>query len=374
MPDGRSKYIELLNLAAEWAEESGAPMNMVLRHLCEWAVAGGFPEGAFMISTGDEIPPLDVLTAFRLVAGNGRANIAGYTAHKDPAVEIELLRRVLVPTQAVLDFCERTSTRPPASLRQRFGWLFARRDRRKNLAPPECPGVEEHVVRHFARRNAAFGVDSLRAMLADLTGKSGRPRSRRVREESSDPGYLESKWADRHQSIQEDIRRCGDEQLQQDLDALQIAWQMFVAEQHSAQAQAAEQARVVAEAVPLSDAIVEVAAIDQPAAMEPRLRIWNSTRCVRLDGAEVILTRRSFKLLRVMTEAAVESAMLVSIGVLESLVDGSGDKAVAQAVYVLKQELIRGGVAPDCARTLTENFRGTGYRLTLPASDIQIDD
>jgi hypothetical protein len=68
MSPEKSRYISLLALAADWGAEAGVPRELVLRRLCEWAMAGAFPEGAFITATGAQVRPFDIYMSFRAFA------------------------------------------------------------------------------------------------------------------------------------------------------------------------------------------------------------------------------------------------------------------------------------------------------------------
>jgi Transcriptional regulatory protein, C terminal len=109
---------------------------------------------------------------------------------------------------------------------------------------------------------------------------------------------------------------------------------------------------------------------------EPRLRITRPGRRARFDGTDLRLTPRSFDLLVILAEGMLQSAAPVEKRHLEDrlLVGNFSEKAIGQAVNRLKSELMKSGVCRENAQSLIENVRAAGYRLTLSASDIQIDD
>jgi DNA-binding response OmpR family regulator len=364
------RYIPLLSLAGEWARDSSMPQELVLRRLCEWAAAGGFPEGAFVTSTGDNIPPLDLLTALRAIVGNGHATVGGWIVHIEPLTAMNQLKSALVSGRHVLSFCERTNTIPPPSLCGKLKRLLARRDRRMQIAPPECPNVDAQVATKLARQRAVDALVLLRRHISSLRHEQAiGPVC--GEQEPGNIDYWKKRWAKISSRARADLRTCDDKDLQQELDALELEWESLAANHSSVVGGEAEKLRVAPDAGTLASTTAE---IGEATIAEPRLRIWRRKGRVRLDGFEPILTPRSFRLLEKLTAAAVESPVPVPNCDLKKLVDGSGDKAVAQGVYQLKQELIRGGIAGDRVQTLIENVRANGYRLTLSAADIQSDD
>jgi hypothetical protein len=60
--------VHFLALPAAWAEQAGMPKEMVLRHLCDWAIGGGFPPGAFVYPSAAPIEPFDIYMSGRAMA------------------------------------------------------------------------------------------------------------------------------------------------------------------------------------------------------------------------------------------------------------------------------------------------------------------
>src|SRR5947208_11602482 len=101
MGDEKINYIPFLALPAEWAIAAGMPKEMVLRRLCEWAVVGAFPPGAFVTLTGDQVDPFDIYMSFRAAeTAHGTINLGGYTMH-DSRWGLGLLMSALVTAQGV---------------------------------------------------------------------------------------------------------------------------------------------------------------------------------------------------------------------------------------------------------------------------------
>jgi hypothetical protein len=63
-----STYVHFLALPAAWAEQAGMPKEMVLRHLCDWAIGGGFPPGAFVYPSAAPVEPFDIYMSGRAMA------------------------------------------------------------------------------------------------------------------------------------------------------------------------------------------------------------------------------------------------------------------------------------------------------------------
>jgi hypothetical protein len=379
MPDGHSRYIQLMALAGEWAQESGTPPEMVLRRLCEWAVAGGFPDGAFVTSAGERISPLDLLTAVRVVIGNGQATIGNCIIYMAPSMAGHQLAGALLTVNNVLKFCAHTNTLPPPSVLGRLKRFLAARDRGKRVAPPECSDADEHAARQCAYRGAIGGLNSLRKIISRLKGENPRYGPRYAGDETVDFDYWGSKWTETRDRVQEDIRRCSDSVLQKDLDTLDLEWREFVTST-SAQAEAsAKERRVGTIRAPLRQSPAtrgEIAANNEPTCKEPRLRIVKAARRARFDSSDLKLSPRSFNLLIILAEEAIQGAVPVETRILENklLAGNFYEKAIGQAIDRLKREMNSSGVERENAQSLIENIRAVGYRLRLSASDIQIDD
>jgi hypothetical protein len=374
MPDGHFHYIPLISLVADWGRGSGTPAEMILRNVCEWAVVGGFPVGAFVKSSGEKVMPLDLLTATRALTGNGQATIGDLTVHIDPRVAWQLLSSVLITENAALQFCEHTGTLPPPSLLRGFKRLVKKLGSRTRLDPLECPAAHEHAARQLAFCQAAAGLNTLREYILGLEGEPTRFGPRRTDDLPDSLEFWSPKWKKMRDHTDEYVRRCGDQALQKELEALEREWEQFVVEpSRRAESASEERGDTVGNVTPM-EVSAKPAASDQPSQREPRLRIWKSTRCVELDKVTLILTPRSFEFLRVLMEGAAKSTIPVFKEHLEKLVTGDSIKLVGQAIYALKQELIRAGVKADCAESLIENIRGVGYRLILSATDIRIEE
>jgi hypothetical protein len=377
MREDQSRYIQLIALAAEWAQSSGMPINMVLRRLCEWAVAGAFPEGTFVTSGGEKIAPLDLLIAVRVVIGNGQAPFGDETINTDVDVARDRVTSALLTGHDILEFCERTETLPPPSMLGGLRRLLAGRDRRKHVAPPECPAADEHAARQWAYRNAVGGLNALRSNSTRLKGEHMGPGPRRTENDPVSFEYWGPKWMKMRDDVQADILRCGDNELQQKLSALEAEWKEFV-DGNSAKAEAdAEPQRGSVNTVAFTETLPANATIvaGEPTITEPRLRISKTLRRAHLDGHKLTLYPRQFKLLLMLAETAMKSeGPALKIALESHLFAGRfDDKALGQAVHKLKTQMIESGLAADVGQSIIENVRATGYRLLLPASDIQIE-
>lgn len=109
---------------------------------------------------------------------------------------------------------------------------------------------------------------------------------------------------------------------------------------------------------------------------EVRLRIHTAARRACLDGIDLHLTPRSFDLLRLLAEAAVQGDAPVKLAdLMKRLVSGNADKrTVIRSVHKLRQEAIASGIDRQMVQALVENLRARGYRLMMPWSEIVILD
>ena len=169
---------------ARMGAESGTPPEMVLRRLCDWAVAGGFPDGAFVTSVGERISPLDLLTAVRVVIGNGQATIGNSIIYMSPPMAGHQLAGAPLTAHNVLKFCAHTNTLPPPSVLGRLKRFLAARDRGKHVVPPECSDADEHAARQYAYRDAIDGLNTLARISPDLKARTratghAMPKTRR---------------------------------------------------------------------------------------------------------------------------------------------------------------------------------------------------
>ena len=109
---------------------------------------------------------------------------------------------------------------------------------------------------------------------------------------------------------------------------------------------------------------------------EAKLHILKATRRARFDSCDFKLTPKSFNLLAILAEAARQGVALVRHDQLENKLFeyNKNEKAVGQAIFKLRSELTKSGVRAEKASSLIENVRAQGYRLSLSASDIRIDE
>lgn len=93
-------------------------------------------------------------------------------------------------------------------------------------------------------------------------------------------------------------------------------------------------------------------------------------------GLGLNLAPRSFNLLHELADRARQGDTLYPLHELEKkiLPKNFGDKALAKAIGALKTEMIQSGVSRADVQSLIENVRSFGYRLRIPASEIEIED
>ena len=233
MSPEKSRYIPLLALAADWGASAGMPKELVLGRLCKWAMAGAFPEGAFITATGAEVKPFDIYMSFRAAAedNNGLLNrgidVGGRTYfNANQRWGVHLLAEVLITAPHILLFCQRTETLPPPSLLRGFSRFLARR-KTKHIAPPGCPDAARDAVRYDVRESAVSSLNSLRSILMGLHGKPVRHGRRRGVGEPLDFDLWSADWKWAYDPAENEIAQCGDSGLQQELALLHAEWSAF---------------------------------------------------------------------------------------------------------------------------------------------------
>jgi len=235
----RTKYIRLMDLPLEWARVSGIPPQMVLRNICDWAVADGFPPGAFIDSSGAEIKPFDIYMSFRAAtethALNTGISIGGHgTYHNNGTWGVHLLSEALITTRDVLSFCKGTRTLPPPSLLSGFGRAWAQIGGDNTLAPPPCPEATKTLAGKLSREFAESMVAGLRHMLSDLNeGK------RRIGFEKVDDGpigfeFWDARWRRQCDGARAQLKTYEDHALSAELEALEVQWAAFAADHAAA--------------------------------------------------------------------------------------------------------------------------------------------
>src|SRR5947209_3992432 len=150
-----SRYIRFPGLALEWALVSGLPPEMILRNICDWAIADGFPSGAFVKTTGAPIDAFDIYMSFRAMTETTLLDVGihlgGWILHNNNGLwGSHLLSEVLITAQDVLSFCEKTKTLPPPSCLKGLKRVWAQMTADQVLAPPCCPGAIDFAVKRKA--------------------------------------------------------------------------------------------------------------------------------------------------------------------------------------------------------------------------------
>ena len=219
-------YVPLLRLAEVWASDARLPVAMVLRNLCDWAMMGTFPPAALVTPAGDSVDAFDIFMS-------GKAALFGSFSFEgsewySSRWGLDLLANVLVSQSGIRAFCKRTNTVPPSIARRTLkrAWAVVRR---KHLAPPACPEADEQAAKHNARQSAQAAINALRDMLTRLEGEPTTFKRRRVEERSINVEYWQDQWTTMREEAQRNVERCGDDELQRELDALESRWADFLA-------------------------------------------------------------------------------------------------------------------------------------------------
>jgi hypothetical protein len=108
----------------------------------------------------------------------------------------------------------------------------------------------------------------------------------------------------------------------------------------------------------------------------PRLRIDARTRQAQLDGTDLNLTARSFKLLVMLARQASKGAHIVPKQTIERelFAAPTDERAVARAAWRMRQEVVSAGLERHRVEELIQNQRALGYRLMMDPPEIQIVD
>jgi hypothetical protein len=108
----------------------------------------------------------------------------------------------------------------------------------------------------------------------------------------------------------------------------------------------------------------------------PGLRIDVRARQAQLDGTDLNLTARSFKLLVMLARQASKGAHIVPKQTIERelFAAPTDERAVARAAWRMRQELVSAGLERHRVEELIQNQRALGYRLMMDPPEIQIVD
>jgi hypothetical protein len=201
-----SKYRSLEQIAGQWAAQSGELLPVVLRRICDWAICGGFPEGTFVLPTGQTINLLELHRAMRVAVK------VGAPINEDLA--FELLRVAVVSNAGVDDYCGRIGVDPPANagtLSSGIRRLFS-----KSLysAPPDCPNSVTIVAQLEARYFAIAALNSLKRLLKEQHGHS----------EISISDKAHERWLTYVNIAQPSVESSGDPEIQSEFTSLQSDW------------------------------------------------------------------------------------------------------------------------------------------------------
>ncbi len=104
--------------------------------------------------------------------------------------------------------------------------------------------------------------------------------------------------------------------------------------------------------------------------------IRRNPRIMELDGVRASLTEQTLKLLILLVEQAAVEGSYAAPRDVESRVWGKDVHRVSRpardVVRELRDIMERGAVDPEAARSLIVNRRDHGWRLSLPAAEIQV--
>ena len=392
-----NQYFPMLGLAAGWASDSGMPLAMVLRNLCDWIMMDAFPADSLVTAAGDSVDPFDIYMSGRaLSSGPGGITVGDYTAH-DPRWGMGILGAVGVSEHGIREFCETADTVLPPMLRTSIRRIFGFA-RATNRAPPLCPEAEACAAKHSARQMAVAGMNGLRQILAGFQGKRTAFGPRHSGDGDISLEFWRRRWAKQRDQCLLGIDRTGEASLEQALEALDAEWAAFIA------AETQEQRTIVGPADE-GDAIIGGANDIPLVAHEPSqlVRVETDTDlvadtglrpvgeaaemdlsikfAVNFDGARVVfdcgatLTRSSFQIVRCLLPAFHRGQQagrgnvgfeFVSAAKLAEMLHVT-EPSLRQAIGRMRDDLStqfrnRAGVAIDIGAVI-ENRTGRGYRL-----------
>ena len=156
----QSRYVGLLQLANDWAQQGGELPWVVLDRLCDWASRDQFPPGTFITSHGKPVDPARLKEA--VAASRG----AAYEIVERDAQDF--LSMVRVAKDGALVFCQSTGTRPaPCLAKAGIRELFTHWRRDLSPAPPEYVPTPEETEAERVAIEAELAGDEARQQAED---------------------------------------------------------------------------------------------------------------------------------------------------------------------------------------------------------------
>jgi hypothetical protein len=122
---------------------------------------------------------------------------------------------------------------------------------------------------------------------------------------------------------------------------------------------------------------IDLAKLEPPSTVAPRLIIGRSANSVLLDGVPKTLSDQTFTLLLLLAEHAMKSPAILENRRIEDCLWGSNvhriTSEVREPVRALRDALTTGSADPKAVRSLIENRRNpNGYRLALAPVEIRL--
>lgn len=154
-----SKYIAFVDLVNVWSEQSGELPLLTLRRICDWAISGHFPEGTFLLPSGE---PIDVLEMYWAMKRD-----IGVHAPIDRDYAAKLLNRIIVSKSGIRKFCEHHEVELPPGVGSLASSLRRLVRKARHLGPPDCPGGTAAAVRREAIHWATGGFGDLEDPILD---------------------------------------------------------------------------------------------------------------------------------------------------------------------------------------------------------------
>jgi DNA-binding winged helix-turn-helix (wHTH) protein len=356
MIDASINYLHLVAVAREWGQRAGAPPEMVLRRICEWAVVGAFPEGALVNSAGLTLPPYHLYMSARAmtecsVFAHG-IRIGARTIY-DPNWGVDVVARTIVTARDLHTFCERTNTLPPDALLSRLDRLKHRLVPKKGLVPPPCPNAEATVIQHLDREDALGALENLRRVVRSARGEPDRFRFQPDADHPVDVHWWSESWERDHKRARECMARYRDPWLQQALIEVERDWKSLLS----------------------SIAVRSEPEADGSSADTVRMRIRRGQRAVVFEGTELSVPDVPLKVLCLLAERA---GRYVSNHEIERHLWGDSLSKVRRdtrdVIRDLRGSIAAGGLDGLEVRELVQSRTNQGYRLNLVREQIAIED
>jgi hypothetical protein len=215
---GQPMPVVLWELADAWADAAGQPRIMVLGNLCDWVMAGAFPDGSVLTFKGEPVDASTIYLAGRAAAASdGSVHMEGFFTVTLSEADKQMLREIVISESGLRAFCHATSTQLPSFLRRKPIWPWKRVAAAGNVAPPPCAGVEARAALVIGLQRAESLLQELRRQLKDARGR--RTGSEATFDEAA-LGYSRRRWDSSKQLLLGILSKLGDAKRSDELARL----------------------------------------------------------------------------------------------------------------------------------------------------------